>query len=542
MRIKSLVVLTALGLGGHAVARPGPGASGETELASLFAEWRQAQKPRLVAGVPDYSEAETRALERRLAALRARLSSIDAAALTPAQRIDRRLIEAEMNGLDFDLRVLRPWQRNPAFYAMAIESQSDTPAREGPTIEGAIELWRLQLPLSPTDAERLGERLRAIPALLEQARANLTGDTRDLWRVGIRTHREQVEVLAGLAERLRPHHPQLVPDVDKAREAATAFHGWLEAGLAAKQGRSGVGRENYDWYLRSVHLVPYGFQDELLMMQRELDRSLALLALEEEANRGLPPLEPASSPAEWQRRMDESLAYFMGFLRERQLITMRDYLEPALRARLSRFVPPEKRDFFSEVDAREPLLLRCHGVHWFDLARMQAEPHPSPVRRGPLLYNIWDSRAEGLATAMEELMLGIGLYAQRPRSRELVYVMLAQRAARAIAGLRMHSNEWTIDEAVSFACRNTPRGWLRPDGATVWGEQQLYLEQPGYGTSYVTGKLMLDAMLAEQAARYGAGFRFGRFMDRLNASGMIPLSLIREEMAGAGVLPSPLGP
>jgi uncharacterized protein (DUF885 family) len=110
--------------------------------------------------------------------------------------------------------------------------------------------------------------------------------------------------------------------------------------------------------------------------------------------------------------------------------------------------------------------------------------------------------------------------------------MLAQRAARAIAGLRMHSNEWTIEQAVRFACEQTPRGWLRPDGDTVWGEQQLYLEQPGYGTSYLTGKAMIEALMAERARALSTGFTLGRFMDEVNASGMIPVSLIREEIAG----------
>ena len=173
-------------------------------------------------------------------------------------------------------------------------------------------------------------------------------------------------------------------------------------------------------------------------------------------------------------------------------------------------MPPEKRDFFSEVDAREPLLLRCHGNHWFDLARMEKEPHRSPIRRVPLLYNIWDGRAEGLATGMEELAMSAGLYAERPRSRELVYVMLAQRAARAIAGLRLHSNEWTLEEAVRFACERTPRGWLRPDRDTVWFEQGLYLQQPGYGTSYLTGKAMIEALLAERAQKLGPRFTLAR--------------------------------
>jgi hypothetical protein len=530
---RTAVTLLALGLAGHALAQPTPARpAGHADLVALFGEWRQAQKPRVVAGVPDYTPGAIEDLRLRLVAMRERLRAIDASSLPASERIDYRLVEAEMNGLDFDLRVLRPWSRNPAFYAMAIESQSDTPLREGPTIEAAIELWRLSLPLAAPELEALRPRLRAIPALLTQARANLTADTRDLWRVGIRAQREQAKVLAGFAERLRPHHPELVPEVERAREAVETFRAWLEAGLAAKTGGSGVGRLNYDWYVKNVHLLPYTWQDELVLMERELARSLAQLAVEEHRNRSLPPLEPAASAAEWQQRADTAFAFYMSFLREQQVLTLRDYLEPALRARLGGFVPPERRDFFSEVDAREPLLLRCHGSHWFDLARMHEEPHPSPIRRVPLLYNIWDSRAEGLATAMEELMLGAGLFAERPRSRELVYVMIAQRAARAIAGLRMHSNQWTIDEAVRFACERTPRGWLRPDGDTVWFEQQLYLEQPGYGTSYLTGKAMIEALLAERAQKLGAGFTLGRFMDELNASGMIPVSLIRDEMAG----------
>ena len=530
---RTATAILALGLSGHALAQPSPAPPGSyAALVALFAEWRQAQKPRVVAGVPDYGPEGIAALGQRLAAMRARLATIEASGLTPSQRIDRRLVEAEMNGLDFDLRVLRPWARNPAFYAMAIESQSDTPSREGPTIEGAIELWRLALPLPAAEVASLRLRLRAIPILLTQARANLSEDARDLWLVGIRKHREQAEVLAAFAEVLRPHHAELVPEVERAREAEDAFRTWLAAGLEAKRGRSGVGRENYDWYLQNVQLLPYTWQDELRLMERELARSLAHLALEEHKNRALPPLEPAATAAEWQQRADAALAFYIGFLREKQVMTMRDYMEPALRKRLSGFVPPEKRDFFSEVDAREPLLLRCHGSHWFDLARMEQEPHKSPIRRVPLLYNIWASRAEGLATGMEELAMSAGLYAERPRSRELVYVMLAQRAARAIAALRMHSNEWTIEEAVRFASEHTPRGFLRPDGDTVWGEQQLYLEQPGYGTCYVTGKAMIEALLAERARKLGAGFSLGGFMDEMNAAGMIPVSLIRDEMTG----------
>ena len=44
-----------------------------------------------------------------------------------------------MNGLDFDHRVLRPWARDPGFYAVLVPEQSDTPAKEGSAFAGTIE-------------------------------------------------------------------------------------------------------------------------------------------------------------------------------------------------------------------------------------------------------------------------------------------------------------------------------------------------------------------------------------------------------------------
>ena len=37
-------------------------------------------------------------------------------------------------------------------------------------------------------------------------------------------------------------------------------------------------------------------------------------------------------------------------------------------------------------------------------------------------------------------------------------------------------------------------------------EQQLYLEQPGYGTSYMMGKLQFDALLSERKDEHGDRF------------------------------------
>ena len=96
----------------------------------------------------------------------------------------------------------------------------------------------------------------------------------------------------------------------------------------------------------------------------------------------------------------------------------------------------------------------------------------------------------------------------------------------------MVANVMTLEQAAAFACANTPRGWLAMNGNLVRAEQHLYLQQPGYGTSYLIGKMGIDALLVERKQQLGDKFRMKQFMDEFNAVGLIPVSLIRWEMTG----------
>jgi hypothetical protein len=498
------------------------------DLLSLFAEWRAFQRPRLAQGVPDYSAAAMETQHRELAGWMRRLESFDASSWTIAQRNDLQLVRAEMNGLDFDHRVLRPWARDPAFYATLFDEESDQPAREGPQSLGSVELWKYSFPLAPAQAAELAAGLQPIPALLEQARGNLTGDARDLWIFGIERVKEQRAMLADLSGKVA-EHAGLASAVKSAQQATDDFIRWLEQQAPSKSRPSGVGIENYDWYLAHVQLLPYTWAEEIALVQRELARAWAGLALEEEKNRALPPQVPVAFPEEHQRKFNAAVSEYMAFLRDRHLLTLRDWMDSALRARIGRFAPGE-REFFTEVDYRDPVVLRTHSYHYIDLGFLQREPHPSAIRRVALLYNIFDSRTEGFATAMEELMMHAGLFEARPRSRELIYILLAQRAARALGDLRMHANQVTLEEAARFASENTPRGWLRLTGKTVRWEQHLYLQQPGYGTSYVIGKIEVDKLIAARARKLGERFSLRSVIDDLNAAGLIPISLLRKEL------------
>ncbi|MGI9627803.1 MAG: DUF885 family protein, partial [Longimicrobiales bacterium] len=302
----------------------------------------------------------------------------------------------------------------------------------------------------------------------------------------------------------------------------------------SKTGPSGVGKDNYTWYMQNVHLVPYSWEDQVALMKRELARSHSSLRLEENRNRGLPQLTRIQTPEEFDRRLNESVSDYVAFLGEEQIHDLEPWMDPALRAVNGRFTPAEPgeiRNFFNEVNYRDPLVMRTHMHHWIELARMREDPHASAIRRVPSLYNIWDARSEGLATGVEEMMMHAGLFDDRPRSRELVWVMLAQRAARALSGLYLHGNEFSMEEAVEHAMTWTPRGWL-PDGDLVRGEQHLYLRQPGYGTSYLTGKIQIEELMSEWAIQEGDDYTTARFFNGFFDAGVIPVTLTRWEMTG----------
>ena len=131
--------------------------------------------------------------------------------------------------------------------------------------------------------------------------------------------------------------------------------------------------------------------------------------------------------------------------------------------------------------------------------------------------------------------MNAGLYDDSPRSKELVWILLAQRAARGLGSLYAHANEITMKEAGGVHMEWTPRGWMKTEKKLLIFEQHLYLRQPGYGTSYVTGKYLLDRTLAEYARQVELRqeeFVLKEFFDKLNAIDSIPISLGSWELTG----------
>lgn len=505
------------------------------KLVNLFKDWRTFETPPLLNGAPDYTTERLRKDHKEFKALQFRLKNIEFESLSTKEQIDWHVVRAEMNGYDFNFRVLKPWQRDPAFYQTIWTYKSDVPAHEGPTNHSTLELWTYNFPLSQKDVTRLTKELKVIPPLLNQARKNLTGNARDLWIGGTNNFYEQNKVLKNLKNKIKSKKPALLRELDSAIQANTSFIVWLEEKAKHKNGPSGIGKENYTWYQQNVHLVPFTWEEELALLQRELDRAWSSLSLEEQKNIALPPLVSANTPKEFDVLSARGIQRLMTFLKEKEIMYIKDNMEPALREHVGTFVPESNRNFFTIGMHYDPVPLYSHFYHWFDLAQMRDEPHESEIRRGPLLYNIFDSKSEGIATGVEEMFMHAGLYEDSPRSREIVWIMLAQRAARGIGSLYAHANIMTMEEAGEVHIKWTPRGWMRREPHLLKFEQHLYLRQPGYGTCYITGKYLVEKTItsrSKQLEKQDKVFILKEFFKEFNDAGNIPAELVRWEITG----------
>jgi hypothetical protein len=508
-----------------------------TQLETLFQEWRSFENPPLYNSAPDYRAATVTARNTDFSVIKEQLNAMDIGQWPVAKQIDWHIVRAEMNGYDFNQRILKPWERDPAFYKTIWTSRSDVPAHEGPTHHAVFEVWQYDFPLSKEKRVQFLAELMVIPSLNAQAKINLTGNAKDLWITGIRDIKTQISDLENLKNKSGiGKDRQALNAINKAILATEDLVNWLEEQAPTKTGPSGIGKDNYTWYQQNVHLVPMTWEDEVLLLKRELTRAWTGLKLEEHRNRNLPPLTDAATPEAYTLLTKKAANSLLDFLEEEDIVTVKDYFDPALKAHYGEFVPKEKRNFFWITAHYDPRPLFSHFYHWFELARMDNEPHESSIRKDALLYNIFDSRNEGIATAVEELFMQAGLYDDSPRVREIVYIMIAQRAARGLGSLYAHANEMTMEEAGKIHSDYTPRGWMKTEKELLIFEQHLYLRQPGYGTSYITGKYLVEQALAEYARKLekeGTEFELKSFFDGLNSIGNIPISLGQWELTGA---------
>ena len=351
----------------------------------------------------------------------------------------------------------------------------------------------------------MAQQLSRAAPLWAQARTNLTGNARDLWLLGEQAFRRQTDALHNLADGAANRFPALATAARNAASESETFADWLLAEADQKDAPSGVGELEYTWNLRNVHLLPYTWEDEKLLVEREIAQALSRLRLEQDRNRDL----PEWTGADWSDTFAELSGDFLRYLDQ-------EGIRPA-----------------SEADSivRNPTSGTTASLRpWMQLAGQRNTPELSTIRQAHLANTLYDAR---VPSGMEEFLLQTALEHKSPRSRELAWMLLAQRAARAYGALQQHGLLMDHATATRISAKWMPsRLREQTNEGDLAQLEHRYLQQAGLGTSYVIGRLEVERLLAVYAQDLDEPFSLRDFVRAFDRSGQIPISLIYWEMTG----------
>ena len=513
------------------------------DLVSLYEEFREFIKPTVRDGVPDFTAATMSRQYGDLKELQGRLQAIDITRWPVEQQVDYHVVRAEMNGVEFDHRVLRQWARDPGFYNLTDGIYPRLLVHHSRSLSN-WGLFEPVVPMSAAGVEDFRMKLQAVPKLFHQAKTNLIEAVGDLARIAIRVKEKDIQMLERFAKQFKHHHPELISDTEAAIAATEDFRDWLSDKLENLPPQAGVGKENYNWWMKNVHLIPYDWEQFHTMVEGEYNRAMCFLKLEEHKNRNVPDSDISATKEVNDRRQRECAQKVFEFVRDEEIITVPEDLEPLpphLFPRMwgkSAYLREDDRGFFEETNDREPMTNVAHvffGHYYLGGRKIWYQEHDKrPIRSDIRLYDMHEARSEALAFGIEEWLMQLGLFDDNPRSREITYTWLAFRAIRALSDLRMHSNEYSLDDALENLANGVPNGWAEVDSDAVWWDIEETLRAPGHSANYTVGKNMIQQLMVEQAQQLGDDFSIRRHYDDFMNGGIMPIALSRWELTGYG--------
>jgi len=132
---------------------------------------------------------------------------------------------------------------------------------------------------------------------------------------------------------------------------------------------------------------------------------------------------------------------------------------------------------------------------------------------------------EGWGLYTERLADEMGLYSS-DEQRLGMLGLDAMRAARLVVDTGMHAFGWTRQQAVDYLREHTVLA--EPE---IQAEIDRYIEMPGQALSYMVGRLEIQRVREEAAARLGDRFDVKAFHDLVIGMGPVPLSVLDQQVS-----------
>jgi uncharacterized protein (DUF885 family) len=505
----------------------------------------------------DMSRSALDAQVRELGGFARRLAAIDPGGLTPLEKIERPIIEANIQARLFELEDVRTWERHPGSYGELL---------------GASLAGQALFEHAPVEerARRVLSKLRQAPRFLQAARENVKDAPGIFLKVGL-------ETLRGTLKFIEDDLPRAFSDVDDlhllgdladaATEAASAIQGYivyLETDVAPRARASfRLGRGRFERKLRLEEGVTLGADALLAIASRELQ------ATQDEFRKVAARVGPGDPVEVWRKAKAqhpaagelvqvarEQVGALLTFLERSGLVSV-PAGEPVVVGSTPKFYrwtfasmwtpgPFEAKAtrayyYVTDVDPSWPDERKEEHLRDFNLGALwsismhEVYPghflHDQHLRRleSKLRKSIMFAPAsfvEGWAHYGEQLMLeaGFGRGDDLIRLGQLAEALI--RLARFVVCIRLHAEDFSVEQGVRFF---REEAFLEESSARREAERGTF--DPTY-LVYAVGKLMLLKLRSDCEARQAGRFSLRSFHDTLLRNGTVPFKAHRQLMLG----------
>ncbi len=519
--------------------------------------------------LPDLSADALAAAREAVDGLLARFRGLPVEPTTEAEALDRRLVEGFLEIQRWEYGARHGPCGNPCLYT-------------GEAVFGVMALCLRPFAPLPQRMQAATARLRAVPVLLAQAEAALHGvpGVPDAWAV--RALRECRGARTFFAEGLRTFMQEhRLADAALREAAATAiaaverFEAFLQAGCPRVPDGYACGTDALELILRNAHALPLSLDEIVGLGQMRLAEARAALDRQARAaglgswQEAMAVLEGRHPPVDhYYARYGELWEAARAVVHARDLVTWPDYpiryvpqpwwvrdAAPDLyflpyRAPaafdmvpvVEYFVTPIEPEMPEEVRERrlratnDAVIKLNHVVHHGGLGHHVQNwyaYHRAASRVGRIAAVDCASRiamlcggtlAEGWACYATDVMDEVGFF--DPLERVAYLQTRARIAARAVADVRLHCGQWTLDDVARWY---TAQVGMTDDAA--WAEAVKNSLHPGAALMYLVGTEAIHTLRRELAGR--RGFSLRAFHDRLLSYGSVPTALIASAMRAA---------
>ncbi|BFI95503.1 MAG: DUF885 domain-containing protein [Rhodanobacter sp.] len=513
----------------------------------------------------DYSRAGVDANVKALRQWEARVSAVDPQTLGEFVQGDRTLLLNNIRSTLLTLETIKPWQKNPDTYSSGITSS-------------AFTLMERKFAPPETRLRALIAREKQMPAALADAHRNLDNPPAIYTQIAL-------EQLPGLVSFFQHDVPEAFADVRDADlkqqfaasngaviQALQDYQHWMQSDLLPRShGDFRLGAQTYRDKLKYDEMVTLPLARLIAIDTADMRANQQQFAkVAHELDPGKTPQQVLAELAADHPAPDQLLGVFrdslgklVAFIRQRQIITLPSDVLPIVEEtppfmRATTFASMDTPGPYETVAKEAYLNVTLPDPSWdkrhtdefmaqfsYPVINSVAthEAYPGHYVQFLWMHRLHDrvrkllganTNVEGWAHYCEQMMLDEGLaqYLYPHDRRQQLLLRLGQlqdallRNARFIVGIKLHTGQMTMDQAVDFF---VSEGYQSRAVGEV--ETKRGTSDPTY-LYYTLGKLEIQKLRADVEKQQGKNFNLQRFHDTFMQQGFAPIAIVRKAMLG----------